>query len=82
MLLVEFAAGDRLEENVSPLGRLLYAASALVCTPNAIAQGATDPLGTAPGPARLTGVARQSGLTRIRRVPVEAPLNLLLELRP
>jgi SAM-dependent methyltransferase len=49
VLLVEFAAADRLEDNVNPVGRLLYASSALVCTPNAIAQGATDPLGTAPG---------------------------------
>lgn len=81
-LLVEFAAGDRLEDNIGPLGRLLYASSALVCTPNAIAQGATDPLGTAPGPARLTEVARQAGFSLIRPVPVDAPLNLLLELRP
>lgn len=82
VLLVEFAAADRLEDNVNPTGRLLYASSALVCTPNAIAQGATDPLGTAPGPARLVAVATEAGFGQVRQVPVEAPLNLLLELRP
>lgn len=82
VLLVEFAAADRLEDNVNPLGRLLYASSALVCTPNAIAQGAVDPLGTAPGASRLTQVAAHAGFTRVRAVPAEAPLNLLLELRP
>jgi len=82
ILLVEFAVADRLEDNVNPVGRLLYASSALVCTPNAIAQGARDPLGSAPGEARLTRLAREAGFTRVRRVPVEAPLNLLLELQP
>ncbi|MPZ74694.1 MAG: methyltransferase domain-containing protein [Nitriliruptorales bacterium] len=82
ILLVEFAAGDTLEDNFNPLGRLLYASSALVCTPNALAQGATDPLGSAPGAARLTQVAHDAGFTRVRRVDVDAPMNLLLELRP
>jgi ubiquinone/menaquinone biosynthesis C-methylase UbiE len=82
VLLVEFACADRLEDNVNPMGRLLYASSALVCTPNAISQGASEPLGSAPGEARLAEVAREAGFTRIRRVQVEAPMNLLLELRP
>lgn len=82
VLLVEFAAADRLEDNANPLGRLLYASSALVCTPNAIAHGAVDPLGSAPGETRLAQVAAHAGFTRVRRVPTEAPLNLLLELRP
>ena len=81
VLLVEFAAADRLQDNLNPMGRLLYASSALVCTPNALSQGAADPLGTAPGAARLTEVAREAGFTRISRVDVEAPFNLLLELR-
>jgi SAM-dependent methyltransferase len=82
VLLAEFAVADRLEDNFNAMGRLLYASSALVCTPNAVSQGATDPLGSAPGEARLTEVARDAGFTRVRRVPVEAPFNLLLELRP
>ncbi|MBW3602781.1 MAG: class I SAM-dependent methyltransferase [Actinobacteria bacterium] len=81
-LLVEFAVADRLEDNANPLGRLLYASSALVCSPNAIAHGATDPLGSAPGEARLTEVATAAGFGRVHRVDVDAPLNLLLELRP
>lgn len=81
VLLAEFAVEDRLEDNFTPMGRLLYASSALVCTPNAISQGAADPLGSAPGAARLTEVAAQGGFSRARRVEVDAPLNLLLELR-
>lgn len=81
VLLVEFACEDRLEDNANAMGRLLFAASALVCTPNAVAQGARDPLGSGPGEARLTALAREAGFPRVRRLAVDAPLNLLLELR-
>lgn len=81
VLLGEFAAADRLEDNIGPLGRLLYASSALVCTPNAVAHGATDPLGTAAGVTRLADLATTAGFGKVRQVPVEAPLNLVLELR-
>lgn len=82
VLLVEFAAADRLEDNFSPLGRLKLAASALVCTANALAQGATDPLGSIPGEARLREVATSAGFRSTRRLPLDVPLNLVLELRP
>ena len=82
VLLVEFAGSDRLEENFTPFGRLMYGASALVCTPNAVSQGATDPLGSLPGEGRLVGIATEVGFSRVRRLPVEAPVNLVLELRP
>lgn len=81
-LVVEFAAGDRLEDDLTPFGRLLYASSALVCTPNALSQGATDPLGTAPGEQRLTGVAKAAGFRGVSRLAVPEGLNLVLQLRP
>ena len=82
VLLVEFAGSDRLEENFTPFGRLMYASSALVCTPNAVSQGATDPLGSIPGERRLAEIATEVGFSRVRRLSVEAPVNLVLELRP
>jgi SAM-dependent methyltransferase len=81
VLLVEHAGSERTEENLSPVGRFFYAASALVCTPNALAQGSAG-LGTIPGEAALRGVAARAGFSQVRRVDVDAPLNLLLELRP
>lgn len=82
VLLAEFAGSERLEENFTPVGRLLYGSSALVCTPNAMAQGATDPLGSLPGERRLAEIATEVGFSRVRRLRVEDPLHLLLELRP
>ncbi len=85
VLLVEPLAADRVEDNLTPPGRMFYAVSALVCTPNAVSQAVgTDgpaPLGTQAGEALLTGTAAAAGFTRVRRIPVEAPLNLVLELR-
>lgn len=85
VLLVEPLAADRVEDNLTPPGRMFYAVSALVCTPNAVSQtavsGGPAPLGTQAGEALLTGTAAAAGFTRVRRIPVEAPLNLVLELR-
>ncbi len=41
-----------------------------------------EPLGTLAGEPRLREVAAAAGFTRVRRLPVDAPLNLVLELRP
>jgi SAM-dependent methyltransferase len=84
VLLVEVNAGDRVEDNLNPAGRMFYSISTLVCTPNALSQqapGAPEPLGTQAGEARLREVALAAGFTRVRRLPVDAPLNLVLELR-
>jgi 2-polyprenyl-3-methyl-5-hydroxy-6-metoxy-1,4-benzoquinol methylase len=80
VLLVEHAGSERLEENLNPVGRFFYAASAFVCTPNALAEHGR-PLGSIPGEAALRRVAAAGGFSRVRRLEVNAPLNLLLELR-
>lgn len=85
VLLVEPLAGDRVEDNLNPTGRMFYAVSTLVCTPNAVSQtvpgAGAAPLGTQAGEALLRETAAAAGFTAVRRVPVDAPLNLVLELR-
>jgi SAM-dependent methyltransferase len=81
VLLVEHAGSERTEENLNPVGRFFYAASALVCTPNAVAHGGAG-LGSMPGEATLRAVAAEAGFSQVRRVDVDAPLNILLQLRP
>lgn len=81
VLLVEHAGAARTEENLNPVGRFFYAASALVCTPNALAHGGAG-LGTIPGETALRAVAAESGFSQVNRVEVDAPLNILLQLRP
>ncbi len=81
VLLVEPYANDRLEDNVGPVGRIFYAASTLICTPNSRSQDVGLALGAQAGEQRLRDVATQAGFTRFRRA-TETPVNLVLELRP
>jgi SAM-dependent methyltransferase len=83
VLLLEFAAGDTVTDNLHPMGRLFYGVSTLICTANAVSQqvNGTAPLGTLAGPAALSDVARRAGFTSVRAVPVETPMNLVLELQ-
>jgi SAM-dependent methyltransferase len=80
-LIVEPFAGDKVEENLNPVGRLFYGASTLVCTPASLSQEVGLGLGAQAGEARLRDVVTQGGFTRFRRA-TETPFNLVLEARP
>ncbi len=80
-LLVEPRAGDRVEDNLNPVGRIFYAASVLICSPHAVSEGSSDPLGPQAGEARLRDLVLGNGFTRFRRA-TETPFNLVLEARP
>ena len=80
-LIVEPRAGDRIEENINPIGRLYYAASAMVCVPNALSVEGVK-LGAQAGERALEEVlVEEGGFTRFRRV-CETPMSLVLEARP
>ena len=81
VLLVEPYAGDRLEENLNPIGRMYYAASAMACTPNSLSQEVALGLGAQAGEERLRKVAREAGFSNLRRA-AQTPVNLILELTP
>jgi SAM-dependent methyltransferase len=81
VLLVEPYAGDRVEDNLNPVGRMYYAASATLCLPHARSEGGFEPLGAQAGEARLADISHRAGLTRVRRA-AETPFNLILEVRP
>jgi SAM-dependent methyltransferase len=80
-LIVEPAAGDRIEDNLNPVGRVFYAASTMICTPASRSQEVGLALGAQAGEARLRDVATQGGFTRFRRAAA-TPFNLILEAQP
>ncbi|MCW3069767.1 MAG: Methyltransferase type 12 [Solirubrobacterales bacterium] len=80
-LIVEPFAGDRLQDNLNPVGRVFYGASTLVCTPASRDQEVGLALGAQAGEARLREVVTEGGFTRFRRA-TETPFNLVLEARP
>ncbi len=81
-LLVEPYAGDSTAENFTPVGRLYYNFSTMLCVPHAIAYGAGDTaLGNQAGEAAVHLIATAAGFTRIRRA-TETPFNIIYEIRP
>ncbi|MBD7977898.1 class I SAM-dependent methyltransferase [Serpens gallinarum] len=80
VLLVEPYANDTLDENLTPVGRLYYAASTFLCTPNSLSQDVGLGLGAQAGEARLRKVFTEAGFSRFRRA-AETPFNLILEVR-
>jgi hypothetical protein len=80
-MIVEPMASDRVEENLSPVGRLFYNASTTICTPASLSQEVGLALGAQAGEAKLREVVEQGGFSRVRRA-TETPVNMILEARP
>ena len=80
-MIVEPFAGDRVEDNLNPVGRVFYAASTLICVPVSLARRGPA-LGAQAGEKRLRKViVEDGGFTRLRRA-TETPFNIVLEARP
>lgn len=80
VMLVEPFANDRVEDNISPVGRLYYAASTTICCAHAISDGGHTVLGAQAGEARVADIFRKAGFTHFRRA-LQTPFNLILEAR-
>lgn len=79
-LLVEPFAGDRVEDNLNPVGRMYYGASSQICVPVSLARKGPG-LGAQAGEARLGAIMHEAGFSGFRRA-TETPFNLVLEARP
>jgi 2-polyprenyl-3-methyl-5-hydroxy-6-metoxy-1,4-benzoquinol methylase len=80
-MIVEPFAGDKLEENLNPIGRAFYGASTLLCTPASLSQEVGLALGAQAGEKRLREVVTSGGFTKFRRA-AETPFNLVFEAQP
>ncbi len=80
-MIVEPASGDRVEDNLNPVGRAYYGFSTLLCTPASLSQDVGLALGAQAGEARIRDVVERAGFTRFRRV-AETPFNYVYEARP
>ncbi|GAB4067382.1 class I SAM-dependent methyltransferase [Angustibacter speluncae] len=80
-MLVEPAAGERVEDNLHPIGRAYYGFSTLLCTPASLSQDVGLAIGTQAGPARLRDVVTAAGFTRFAAV-AGTPFNTVYEVRP
>ncbi len=80
-MIVEPRAGDRVEDNLNPVGRAYYGFSTLLCTPASLSQEVGLALGAQAGPARIRDVVSAGGFSRFR-IAAETPFNLVFEVRP
>ena len=80
-MIVEPFAGNSLEENLNPVGRVYYGFSTLVCTPTSRSQEVGLALGAQAGERRLREVVEEAGFRQFRRA-TQTPFNLILEAKP
>ncbi len=80
-MIVEPAAGDKISDNLHPIGRVYYSASTFICTPASRAQEVGLGLGAQAGEARLSKVIKDGGFSSVRRA-AGTPFNMVLEARP
>jgi len=80
-MIVEPAAGDRVEDNMNPIGRAYYGFSTLLCTPASLSQEVGLALGAQAGEARIRDVVTAGGFTRFRRATA-TPFNVVFEAKP
>ncbi len=80
-MIVEPRAGERVADNLNPVGRAYYSASTMFCVPNAVSQGGRRTLGAQAGAKELFAVLKEAGFTRVR-CATETPFNLVIEARP
>ena len=79
LLIVEPLAGERVEDNLTPVGRALSGASTLLCTPHSRATGGPA-LGALATEAQVRDVVTAGGFSRFRRA-TETPFNRVFEAR-
>ncbi|WP_028846355.1 class I SAM-dependent methyltransferase [Thermocrispum agreste] len=80
-MLVEPYANDKVEDNFTPVGRLYYGASTVICVAHSMTEHPRTALGAQAGLSRLTALLTDAGFTQVRKA-AETPFNLVVEARP
>ncbi|MGD0073119.1 MAG: methyltransferase domain-containing protein [Candidatus Binataceae bacterium] len=80
-LLLEMNVSPNVNENINPLGKLMYGASTLYCLTTSLAQGGAG-FGALMGEPKVRELAARAGFLSFRRLPIRDPFSALFELRP
>ena len=80
-LMVEVNASNRVEDNINPMGRMMYAASTLYCMTVSLAHKGAG-IGALMGEAKARELAHDAGFGRVQRLPIKDAFSALYELRP
>jgi ubiquinone/menaquinone biosynthesis C-methylase UbiE len=81
LFVVEPRAGDRLEDNMNPIGTMYYGFSIFHCTTQSLAQGGPG-LGTCMGPSRTEQLLKEAGFNAFERLDIRSQTNAFYAARP
>jgi SAM-dependent methyltransferase len=79
-LMVEVNVSNKLEDNINPMGRMMYSASTLYCMTVSLAHGGAG-IGAMMGEPKARELAQTAGFTQFNRLPVKDAFSVLYELR-
>lgn len=81
-LTLEINSADDPAGNVGPLATLFYGVSMVYCMTTSLAHGGAG-LGTCGlPPAKIRELCHQAGFSRVERLPLDNPFNILYEIKP
>ncbi|HEY6394469.1 MAG TPA: class I SAM-dependent methyltransferase [Candidatus Binataceae bacterium] len=80
-LMVEVNVSSQLEDNINPMGRMMYSISTLYCMTVSLAHGGAG-IGAVMGEPKARELVKDAGFTRFRRLPIEDAFSALYEIRP
>ncbi|MGH7934653.1 MAG: class I SAM-dependent methyltransferase [Candidatus Binataceae bacterium] len=79
-LMVEMNVSPNVEENINPLGRMMYSASTLYCMTVSLAHGGAG-LGALMGEPKAREMCTEAGFAQFRRLPIRDAFSALYEIR-
>jgi SAM-dependent methyltransferase len=79
-LMVEVNVSARLEDNINPMGRMMYSMSTLYCMSVSLAGGGAG-IGACMGEDKARELVREAGFTQFRRLPIDDLFSALYEVR-
>ena len=80
-LMVEVNVSNQLEDNLNPMGRMMYSVSTLYCMTVSLAHGGAG-IGALMGEPKARELATEAGFSKFTRLPVKDAFSVLYELRP
>lgn len=79
-LMVEVNVSNRPEDNINPMGRMMYSASTLYCMTVSLAHGGAG-IGALMGEPKARELAASAGFSSFQRLPVKDAFSVLYEIR-
>ncbi len=80
MLVEPYAHSDKVVNHTLPTAKMIYGASAVLCTPNSLSQEVGRGMGAQAGEPGMSAVFDEAGYSHFRRV-AETPFNIVYEAR-